>query len=634
MYGVKKFLESLILENGLVTTETLQKWRRQNPRASLEALLIEHASEIREDLWNEFLAQKKGGQSLLPATGSLSLSPLGFESEFQEWQIDLGFAVLQESPFFRIVLLNPENQVAIAEKIQNWIQDQEVQWCYGSPQLFSKLFSNPSSQKKPPLPHPRMASLEQFDSLHHPSNDRWAMVYETGTYLWWVSPDPEEFWQENVRQASSKELFYFQVDEIEWERLKTTAQNPTKSIEAVCSPRVEAWGVDWSQQQVERDFLELILEKAVDRGASDIHLEPKRDHIRVRFRIHGELVVQPPIPLHRYPLLLRRAKVLSGMRPDLTPCHQDGATDRMIGGKRYDQRYSILLLKEDQECLVIRIFGSQLPTLDQLNLGERERETLNWYLGLESGMLVTSGPTGSGKTTTLYACLAALDEPQRRLVTVENPVEKFFENATQVDIRDEKSTFSQALRTVLRQDPDVIMVGEMRDYESAEMAMHASLTGHLVLTTTHALDAVGVLERMTGSFKLDRVALGYSLKLSIAQRLLSLLCPHCKEPIPWNEKARQRWKIDSQKTSSLQPCRRVGCKHCQGTGIVGRRVVMEMMPIDDAFIERWESRASLREIRQWNRDRGFRTIFEQVQELFLKGEVEAKEAQMFGDAAT
>jgi general secretion pathway protein E len=262
-----------------------------------------------------------------------------------------------------------------------------------------------------------------------------------------------------------------------------------------------------------------------------------------------------------------------------------------------------------------------------LNLGIQERETLDWFLGLESGMLVTSGPTGSGKTTTLYACLSALDSPQRRIVTVEHPVEKYFENATQVDIREGKLSFAGTLRTVLRQDPDVIMVGEMRDPESAEMAVHAALTGHLVLTTTHALDSVGVLERMGGSFKLDRVALGYSLKLSIAQRLISLLCPHCKNERPPTDSEIKRLGLP-QVTSPLV-CERVGCPRCHGTGIHGRRVLMEMMPVDDSIMDRLESKATLREIRQWNQSRGFRSIQDQVTDLFYRGEVESSEALSF-----
>ncbi|MES2308898.1 MAG: ATPase, T2SS/T4P/T4SS family, partial [Verrucomicrobiota bacterium] len=561
-------------------------------------------------------------------TGKLPISPLSLLPELQEHQLILGFAILSDQPFLRIALLNPRQKEAIEKILHPWILNTSVQWWAVTPQTLKNLFQGQYSSAEAPYdlylhsPFP-----EQFLYWTRKPESDHGVVFETATHLWVLSPHSSEFISPKIRERYGKTLHLFTVSDFEWQRLQTLPLLNSTSETKLSAPVVDAWSVDWGERRVEREFLDDLLQQAIERGASDIHLEPKRDYVRVRFRIHGELVVQPPIPLNRYPLVLRRAKVLSGMRPDLAPCNQDGAADRSLQGKRYDQRYSILLLKEDQECLVIRIFGSQLPTLDELNLGTKERETLDWFLGLESGMLVTSGPTGSGKTTTLYACLSALDSPQRRIVTVEHPVEKYFENATQVDIREGKLTFPNALRTVLRQDPDVIMVGEMRDSESAEMAVHAALTGHLVLTTTHALDSVGVLERMGGSFKLDRVALGYSLKLSVAQRLVSVLCPHCKKERPPHTLEIKRLGLP-QVTSPLV-CERVGCLECHGTGIQGRRVIMEMMPVDDEIIDRLESKATLREIRQWNRSRGFRSIQDQVIDLFYSGIVESSEALSF-----
>ncbi len=620
--------DSFLIQNALVLTESLQKWRRDEPNTSLESLLIAHADEIREDFWIESCSQSLDLPESFPVTGTIPLAPLSFLPELQESQLELGFAVLLEKPFFRIALLSIHQKSKIESLLKPWTENSEVQWCTVTPKTLQRAFQGQLSTT-PFLSDPSLSSPfpEQFKFwIKSPTNDH-GIVYETATHLWILSPMPILKIQAKVRELYGKTPHFFLVSEEEWRDLKNLPVLHLTPESTPPSPVVEAWKTNWSEPRIEREFLDELLELAIDRGASDIHLEPKRDYVRVRFRIHGELIVQPPIPLNRYPLVLRRAKILSGMRPDLAPCNQDGASDRTSGGKRYDQRYSILLLKEDQECLVIRIFASLLPTLDQLNLGAKERETLDWFLHLENGLLVTSGPTGSGKTTTLYACLAALDSPQRRIVTVEHPVEKYFENATQVDIREGKLSFPNALRTVLRQDPDVIMVGEMRDLESAEMAVHAALTGHLVLTTTHALDCVGVLERMSGSFKLDRVSLCYSLKLSLAQRLISLLCPHCKNERPPLDLELRRFGLP--RTASPMICERVGCEKCHQTGIQGRGVVMEMMPVDEALIDRLESQAPLREIRQWNRTRGFRSIQDQVIDLFYTGRIDSSEARSF-----
>ena len=620
--------EKFLIQNALVLIESLQKWRRSDPECSLESLIIDHALEIREDFWIESCSQSIDLPESLPVTGKIPLAPLGLLPELQELQLSMGFAILVEKPFIRIALLHSHQRKIIEERLAPWIAASPVQWRIVTPVTLRNLFKGATS--KIPLSstfHPDSPFPEQFDYWLRPPTKEYGIVYETATHLWILSPLPSSQILPKIRELYGKVPHLFSVSGQEWkdlQRLPILNSTETSPLEA---PTVDSWEINWNETDIEREFLDDLLQLAIKRGASDIHLEPKRDYVRVRFRIHGELIVQPPIPLNRYPLLLRRAKVLSGMRPDLAPCNQDGAADRLLAGKRYDQRFSVLLLKEDQECLVIRIFESQLPTLDQLHLGSQERETLDWFLHLESGMLVTCGPTGSGKTTTLYACLAALDSPQRRIVTVEHPVEKYFENATQVDIRDGKLSFPQALRTVLRQDPDVIMIGEMRDPESAEMALHAALTGHLVLTTTHALDSVGVLERMSGSFKLDRVALGYSLKLSVAQRLVALLCPHCKKARSPTELEIKR--VGLPKITPLLVCERIGCPQCHGTGIKGRRVIMEMMPFDEGIIDRVESKATLREIRNYNAMRGFRTIQDQVLDLFYSGFIEFSEALSF-----
>jgi type IV pilus assembly protein PilB len=300
----------------------------------------------------------------------------------------------------------------------------------------------------------------------------------------------------------------------------------------------------------------------------------------------------------------------------------------MHDGTRYDLRYGVTVVDGGEDAVVIRIFSSSIPDIRRIGLDGVQMKTLDWFMGLDTGMAIFSGPTGSGKTTTLYAMLRALDRPELDIVTIEQPVEKHFEPAKQITVYEEGGlTFSTALRSILRQDPDVIMVGEMRDTPSATKAVEAAMTGHLVLSTTHANSAVGVVERLTGSFGVDRVSLSCALKLSVAQRLVSRLCPACKA-------VRDPRASDLEHFPPVAVARPViaerrGCSLCRGTGLMGRHLIMEMMVVDPAVREMIALNRHPTELERYCRARGFPSLVEQAAWLLQNGEISLDSASQF-----
>jgi general secretion pathway protein E len=244
------------------------------------------------------------------------------------------------------------------------------------------------------------------------------------------------------------------------------------------------------------------------------------------------------------------------------------------------------------------------------------------------GMFLVTGPTGSGKTTTLYGCLQALNDSELSITTIEQPVEKHFEDALQMEVHTEGSlTFETALKSNLRHDPDVIMIGEIRDRQSAAIAVQAAITGHQVLSTIHANDAVGVLDRMTLSFGIDRAAFAQALKLSIAQRLVRRLCPQCRETGPAShEDMRGFPDID---VAAPVISRRVGCPSCSGTGFAGRIAIMELFPVDSQMTALIIADATPATLRLENAKRGYTSLLHQATRLAFTGEIALTEARAF-----
>jgi type II secretory ATPase GspE/PulE/Tfp pilus assembly ATPase PilB-like protein len=454
------------------------------------------------------------------------------------------------------------------------------------------------------------------------------IIWRTPLRVWVASPRVSSTeLKETVAQMTGRSVQMVATGPREFARLLEIAAktDPHARVRGTAdSLHIQSWGSTSDSSEL----LQRILSSAISMGTSDIHIEPKPDRARVRFRIDNEMHEQAPMNKAMYFDVLRRMKIQGKMMQEKSGIIQDGAGWVMHDGTRYDLRYGVTVVDGGEDAVVIRIFSSSIPDIRRIGLDGVQMKTLDWFMGLDTGMAIFSGPTGSGKTTTLYAMLRALDRPELDIVTIEQPVEKHFEPAKQITVYEEGGlTFSTALRSILRQDPDVIMVGEMRDTPSATKAVEAAMTGHLVLSTTHANSAVGVVERLTGSFGVDRVSLSCALKLSVAQRLVSRLCPACKA-------VRDPRASDLEHFPPVAVARPViaerrGCSLCRGTGLMGRHLIMEMMVVDPAVREMIALNRHPTELERYCRARGFPSLVEQAAWLLQNGEISLDSASQF-----
>jgi len=277
--------------------------------------------------------------------------------------------------------------------------------------------------------------------------------------------------------------------------------------------------------------LDDLLRLAVDQRATDLHIEPFGNGLQVRLRIDGLLKAVPPPPMSMAKGILSRLKIMAGLNITERRMPQDGRAKIVVGGAEIDLRVATMPTMSG-ESAVVRLLrkGSGLVALDQIGLSARDEAILRNTLQAPFGMIIVTGPTGSGKTTTLAASLAVINEPTRKILTVEDPVEYQIPGINQTQVHPGIGlTFASALRSFLRQDPDVIMVGEMRDAETAHIGVHAALTGHLVLTTLHTNTAAGAITRMI-DMEVESFLLASSVRCIIGQRLVRILCEHCREP--------------------------------------------------------------------------------------------------------
>ncbi|MBI3046367.1 MAG: type II/IV secretion system protein [Candidatus Harrisonbacteria bacterium] len=328
------------------------------------------------------------------------------------------------------------------------------------------------------------------------------------------------------------------------------------------------------------------LKEAVNLGASDIHIEPQRSKLRIRFRIDGNLqeVSQMPIELHQP--IISRIKVLANLKLDETRIPQDGRFRSIVFGRDIDFRVATFPTPAGEKA-AIRVLDPTvgLKTLEDLGLTGRNAEILKEALAEPYGLILITGPTGSGKTTTLYALLQILNNIQSNIVSLEDPVEYFIEGVNQSQVQPEIGyDFASGLRQILRQDPDVIMVGEVRDTETAQLTIHAALTGHIVLSTLHTNNAAGVIPRLV-DMKVDSFLLPASLNVMVAQRLVSKLCQKCKKPEAPSAKVADIIKKELEslpaelkgKYKDLKIYHSSGCKACNDKGIAGRIAIFETL---------------------------------------------------------
>ena len=334
-------------------------------------------------------------------------------------------------------------------------------------------------------------------------------------------------------------------------------------------------------------LLQSIFEDAVQARASDIHIEPQERKIVVRFRIDGVLCVQTEADAKIAPALVLRLKLMSGLDISEKRLPQDGRFNVKTRASNIDVRISTMPTQYG-ESVVLRLLkpSTELLALDRLGMPPRLLERLHQALSRPTGAVLVTGPTGSGKTTTLYAALALLNTPERKIITVEDPVEYRLPGINQVQVHDKIDlTFARVLRSGLRQDPDVILVGEMRDRETVETGLRAAMTGHLVLSSLHTNDAVTAPIRLL-DMGAPRYMVAFSLQVVLAQRLVRLVCEACAEPAEPTPAERQ-WLALERGTDShdRRYLRGKGCSHCNGTGYLGRTGVYEMLEMTRPVVE-------------------------------------------------
>jgi type II secretory ATPase GspE/PulE/Tfp pilus assembly ATPase PilB-like protein len=320
--------------------------------------------------------------------------------------------------------------------------------------------------------------------------------------------------------------------------------------------------------------LDAILRAAIREGASDVHCEPKEDALVVRFRLDGEMREHRRIPVALRDAVVARGKITGGMDITEKRLPQDGRAVMEDGGRRFHLRLSTVPTVHG-ESLVVRLLDQSMPAQNfaQLGLAEAQAEALHGALTGPAGLIFLTGPTGSGKTTTLHAALHTFDHRARVIHTLEEPVEYEFPGIRQTEIRDKVGlTFAAALRSLLRQNPDVVLVGETRDAETAQLAVRAALTGHLVLSTLHTNDALAAIPRLR-DLGVESFLLAAALRLVAAQRLVRRLCEACREPHPESARLAERHGVPGASF-----WRGAGCAQCRGRGYRGRIAIHEVIP--------------------------------------------------------
>lgn len=432
-------------------------------------------------------------------------------------------------------------------------------------------------------------------------------------------------------------------------------QNRFDSLIAQSGDKKTRWGIPASDKSADKNpitsqVVDLILEQAIVERASDIHIEPDTGGLRVRYRIDGELyemlnLKDPDIAV------LQRIKIMSQLPTDTMARRksQDGRFNQKIGAENYDFRISTFPTVQGEK-MAIRILSESVGQmkLENMGLDNYDLGRLTRLMQYKHGLLLVTGPTGSGKTSTLYALLNKVNSPKINIITLEDPVEYQIAGLNQCDIKTKSDfNFAEGLKAILRQDPNIILVGEMRDQETAEIAMRASMTGHLVISTLHANSAIGTVNRLI-NMGLDPYMVSYSLIGAVAQRLVRMICDQCRTAYTLNpeqiSRLKQIYGIDPQMLS-LNPAKPrnegdvtyldyaqdsapdlkivvykgQGCQYCRGTGYRGRTGIFEIVVFNDEIREAIVRGASSTELAQLVIKHGTRTLAFDAVEKVKKG---------------
>ena len=353
----------------------------------------------------------------------------------------------------------------------------------------------------------------------------------------------------------------------------------------------------------------LIIVQAIKDHASDVHLEPFEKTMRLRYRVDGALMDATPPPKQLQLALASRFKIMSSLDIAERRLPQDGRMRVRVSGKDYDLRVSVLPTVHGEK-IVLRVLDktSLSASIDKLGLDPDTFRQFKAAIDAPHGLILVTGPTGSGKTTTLYSALNELNDPAYNIVTVEDPVEYQIPGINQVPTKkDIGLTFANALRSILRQDPDIIMIGEIRDTETAEIAIESALTGHQVLSTLHCNDAPGAIARLD-DMGIAPFLISSSVILACAQRLMRRICSHCREPVTYPPKMFEDLGIDISIFSGVQLYRGRGCERCKNSGYAGRFAIIEAMTITDQIRKLIIARASSREMGKVAISQGMRTL--------------------------
>ncbi len=368
-------------------------------------------------------------------------------------------------------------------------------------------------------------------------------------------------------------------------------------------------------------LINLVLLQAIRDRASDIHFEPFEDEFKMRYRIDGVLYEMIPPPSYLALPIASRIKVMSNLDIAERRLPQDGRIELQVGGNPVDLRVSVLptLFGESVVMRVLDRSNVQL-SLDKIGLRQDELKKMQQLIRKPNGIIVVTGPTGSGKTTTLYAALNTLNSPDVKILTAEDPVEYDIDGLCQVQMNAEIGlTFARTLRSFLRQDPDIILVGEIRDKETAEIAVQASLTGHLVFTTLHTNDAPSSIVRLL-DLGLETFLVTATIEAIVAQRLVRRICLKCKEPYAPTETELMELDLRPEDVKGRAFFRGKGCDACNGSGFKGRMAIFEIMVIDDDIREMIMKQASVGVLRLEARKRGMRSLRESGLNAIYEGQ--------------
>jgi type II secretion system protein E len=383
-------------------------------------------------------------------------------------------------------------------------------------------------------------------------------------------------------------------------------------IDIPANERISIGDIDEASQEASVvKFVNQIIAEAKRDRATDIHIEPMEEDLRIRYRIDGVLV-QVPVPavLKRFQAsIISRVKVMANMDIAEKRLPQDGAINLRVGGEEVDIRVSTIpSIHGESVSLRLLSRSTMLLGLDRLGMAAEDEKIFRRLIERPHGIILVTGPTGSGKSTTLYACLSTINTIDQRIMTVEDPVENQLTGIIQMQVRpDIELTFARGLRHLLRQDPDVIMIGEVRDLETAEIAVRASLTGHLVFATLHTNDAPSGFTRLI-DMGIEPFLITSSVEAIVAQRLLRTLCPVCKTEDKPSEELMERLGGDNEKYQHVKFYRGVGCEECRRTGYQGRTAIYEVMLMSEALRPLVVDRRPAAELKKVAVAHGMRTL--------------------------